>query len=60
MIKERFCWYCGESMGPIDSKYYDRTDTCGRPDCEREARLAAVEERADAHRELDDRMGWSD
>jgi hypothetical protein len=56
--KERFCWYCGDSMGLIESRYYDRRDTCGKLECQREERAAYQEEREEAHRELDERMGW--
>jgi hypothetical protein len=58
-IKERFCWWCGESMGDIDSRYYDRRDVCGKLECAREARDADQEDREEAHRELDERNGWS-
>ncbi len=56
--KQRYCWICGEDMGFIESRFYDRRDTCGKLTCEREARDAAREEREEAHRDLDDRMGW--
>jgi hypothetical protein len=58
--KERFCWYCGESLGVIDSRYYDRMDTCGKQECERELRDALRAEREEAHRKLDERNGWDD
>jgi hypothetical protein len=45
-------------MGFIEAKYYDRRDTCGKLVCEREARDAAQEEREEAHRDLDESMGW--
>ena len=56
--KQRYCWVCGEDMGFVEDQYYDRRDTCGKHACEREAREAACEEREEAHRDLDDRMGW--
>lgn len=34
-IKQRYCWYCGDDMGLIDSRYYERGDTCGKRECER-------------------------
>lgn len=58
MLKERYCWNCGKSLGAIETKFYDRRDTCGARECERESRDAYREEREDAHRYLDDRMGW--
>ena len=57
-VKERFCWACGESIGLIDSRYYDRLDTCGKLSCQREEREAHREEREQAHRDLDERMGY--
>lgn len=56
--KERFCWNCGASMGFIEARHYDRTDTCGKPECEREARYEREAERADAHAALDESNGW--
>jgi len=56
--KERFCWCCGESMGVIESRYYDRMDTCGKAACLREEQDAHRAEREQAHEELDERMGW--
>lgn len=57
--KMRHCWNCGAEMGVIESKYYDRSDTCGKTECEREARDQARAERDEAHEQLDRDMGWS-
>lgn len=56
--KERFCWNCGASLGVIENKYYDRSDTCGSLECNREARHAAEAERSEAHEQLDRDNGW--
>lgn len=56
--KERFCWHCGESLGVIERKYYDRMDVCGKNECLRELRNALADERAEAHRKLDEERGW--
>lgn len=56
--KMRHCWNCGADMGLIENRHYDRSDTCGRTECEREARDAARGERDDAHDRLDRDMGW--
>ena len=56
--RERHCWFCGASMGVIEDRYYDRGDTCGKLECDREARHAAQAERDDAHERLDRDMGW--
>lgn len=56
--KERFCWNCGRSMGRIESRYYERTDTCGAIECSRAERDMHREEREEAHRDLDEQRGW--
>ena len=56
--KERRCWNCGNSMGFIEDKFYDRRDTCGDRQCEREARDEDAAEQASAHEQLDRDMGW--
>ena len=55
---ERFCPYCGDSMGVIENKYYDRSDHCGKSECHHEAAAQAREERDRAHEQLDRDMGW--
>lgn len=54
--KERFCCYCGTSMGVYAD--YDRLDDCGAPECMRFVRDAVQGEREDAHAELDRERGW--
>lgn len=55
-MKERFCWFCDESMGVIKSKDYRSDDTCGKLECEREARYAELAlEQLD---QLDRDRGW--
>ena len=56
--KMRFCWNCGAELGMFTDRQYDRRDTCGARECDREARNQDMEERERAHEELDDRMGW--
>lgn len=56
--KVRHCPNCGADMGFIENRYYDRRDTCGARECEREARDAAEAERDEAHERLDRDMGW--
>lgn len=55
--KMRHCFFCGEELGVYAD--WDPLDTCGKAECDREARNAAREEWEEAHRELDRRMGWS-
>ena len=57
-VAMRYCAFCGDELGMIDSRYYDRNDTCGKLICERWARDQARAEREEAHRDLDERMGW--
>lgn len=54
----RHCPYCGEDMGFIEDRYYERTDPCGKPSCNREAADVAREEREEAHDQLDREQGW--
>jgi hypothetical protein len=56
--RERFCWVCGDSRGIIDDRNYLRSDTCGMPSCEREARDQERAEREEAHERLDRDRGW--
>ena len=58
--KERFCFNCGESLGFIENKYWDSRDraTCGKRECEREARYEEEAEREEAHEQLDRDNGW--
>lgn len=42
--KIRYCWVCGADMGFIENRYFDRLDTCGDRECEREARDAYQDE----------------
>lgn len=56
--KERFCCYCGDSLGGIKAAHYDRNDTCGKRECERYMAQEAQAEREDAHEQLDRDMGW--
>jgi hypothetical protein len=57
MAKMRYCFNCGEELGAYAD--YDRLDTCGKRECEREARAIREEERQHAHDQLDRDMGWS-
>ena len=52
----RYCGCCGEKLGR--SHYRDPYDTCGKPECDREARSEARADREEAHERLDRDMGW--
>jgi hypothetical protein len=52
----RHCFNCGEEIGV--SADYEPLDTCGRSECEREARYAQIEREERSHDELDYQMGW--
>jgi hypothetical protein len=56
--KMRYCWNCGAEMGLIGDAYYDRSDTCGRRECERAAQEQAQAEREEAHERLDRDLGY--
>jgi hypothetical protein len=53
----RHCFFCGEELGV--HAYADPYDTCGKPECDREAANTQQQEREDAHRDLDELMGWN-
>lgn len=54
--KMRHCFNCGAELGVYAD--YDRLDTCGALECDREARHAMAEEREEAHKWLDRDNGW--
>ena len=56
--RERFCWFCGDSLGVIEDRHYDRTDTCAKRECVRESYDQERAERDDAHEHLDRDRGW--
>lgn len=45
-------------MGFIEDRFYDRRDTCGRRECDLNAREQDRAERDDAHDKLDRDMDW--
>jgi hypothetical protein len=57
MKKMQHCFYCGEELGEYDN-LGERYETCGKQECNREARNAENEERAEAHEQLDRERGW--
>ena len=57
-IKMRHCWYCGDELGEIEDRHYDRTDTCGKRECERALREQFEEEREERHRQVDRDFGY--
>lgn len=52
----RHCFHCGAELGAYAD--WDPLDTCGAKECVRSARDAAIEEREEAHENLDRDMGW--
>lgn len=52
----RHCFNCGEELGCYAE--YEPLDTCGKSECEREARYAREIERDEAHEQLDKDRGW--
>ncbi len=51
--KIRHCWICGADMGFVANRHYDRRDTCGALECDRETRDAYEAERQEAHDAVD-------
>ena len=56
-MKVTHCEICGAAL-PIPEVRQGETVTCGRAECDREARAIAQQERDEAHEELDRQMGW--
>lgn len=56
-MRRHRCFYCGEDLGPWD-RFCDTRDDCGSPECIRDARDAAEQERAEAHEQLDRDLGY--
>lgn len=56
--KMRHCFNCGAELGVMSRWEFDPLDTCGKTECEREARIAHERERQDAHEQLDRDMGY--
>lgn len=54
----RYCAQCGCELGMFDDRHYERTDTCGKAECERNARDEELARREEAHDELDKLNGW--
>jgi hypothetical protein len=54
--RERFCWWCGASLGALADKDYEPIDTCGAQECENEASLAIADSAEEAHKALDVRI----
>lgn len=48
--KMRYCFNCGEELGIFAAIDYDQFDTCGKRECEREAR---AERREQIHEDRD-------
>ena len=59
MKNMHYCLNCGESLGMFEGKQRQLDyETCGKRECEREARDAFAAEREQAHEELDRMNGW--
>lgn len=54
--KMRHCCVCGKDIGVYAG--WDRYDTCGELECDREVRHQLEYERAEAHEELDRNLGY--
>ena len=59
-LKMRHCFYCGEELGLYENRHYDKYDTCGKRECEREVRDIFQAERDEAHEQLDRDLGYRD
>jgi hypothetical protein len=55
--KMRHCYFCGDELGVYAD--YDRFDTCGKKECDSDARDSLQAEREEAHEQLDRDNGWA-
>ena len=56
-MKVTTCDYCdGDLGGPVEK--YGEPVTCGKTECDREARADVNQERLEAHERLDADRGW--
>ena len=53
-LRMRHCFNCGAALGVLAEHEYDPLDTCGRTDCEREARYARQAEEAERRARAED------
>jgi hypothetical protein len=51
--KMRHCFFCGDELGLLASCDYDPLDTCGKQECEREARAEAREQAFEDNNEVE-------
>lgn len=51
------CDYCGDPIDPCE-RWGNEPVTCGKRECERWARDEEAGMREEAHRQLDEDMGW--
>ena len=56
-VKRQYCAHCDDDMGEW-TKFSDRHDTCGKPECERFGRDQDRAERDEAHERLDRDIGY--
>ena len=56
-MKRQYCAYCDDDMGEW-TKFSDRHDTCGKPECEGFGRDQDRAERDEAHERLDRDIGY--
>lgn len=52
------CDYCGDYLGLPCERYGNEPVTCGKQECESWARDQDAADREEAHRRLDDEMGY--
>jgi hypothetical protein len=51
------CFNCGAELG-LYAAEHDTRDTCGSIECRRALQEAELQERSDAHEQLDRERGW--
>ena len=57
MGKVKNCDYCGDDLGGFIERYGEPV-SCGKPECDRNARDDLAQQRSEAHEALDRQMDW--
>ena len=56
--KTRYCFNCGDALGPYGNPGFYRFESCSKPECQNAERDAQQQEREEAHEQLDRDLGY--
>ena len=57
--KVKHCENCGVELFNPQTRFHGEMVTCGSSECDREARNSELQQREEAHEQLDIDLGWS-